>query len=351
MTAAAALAYPGGRALGGWWRQLAPLRPRALWVAHLFLHHVEAHVRVGRPCRPDRLSRLALEAVALSAPGPVHERLHLGPQAAGRVLRELEQAGLVKSAETGLVLTGLGASVRQHGEYSRVTYERRAFYFVDGAVPRFLALRPGAATSWPAAADWHFDVAWLKECLLRPAEWKRCHGFPLDVDEVVDLMESPPAGGEPADPTAPDGATDWQRVVLDRAERLLVALVLAPDSGGGERLLGFSVQQRDWSVDTTRPVLELGSCWQETFSPLREDPAAERWRQAWRGWALGSGLPVPEVDACRLERVGHRLRVLAPKAVIDRLRAARAEALRGDTWLLAGEERLRAAAAIEIVVP
>jgi hypothetical protein len=43
------------------------------------------------------------------------------------------------------------------------------------------------------------------------------------------------------------------------------------------------------------------------------------------------------------------LRVLAPGRLIDRLRAARSDALKNEAWLLAGTGRLRAAAVIELV--
>lgn len=45
MTAVAPLTFPGTRALAGWWRLLAPRQPRAMWVAHLLLHRIEALVR------------------------------------------------------------------------------------------------------------------------------------------------------------------------------------------------------------------------------------------------------------------------------------------------------------------
>src|SRR5262249_35580821 len=47
MMVSSSLAYPGSRSLAGWWRQLAPLHPRAVWLAHLLLHRVEALVRLN----------------------------------------------------------------------------------------------------------------------------------------------------------------------------------------------------------------------------------------------------------------------------------------------------------------
>jgi hypothetical protein len=49
-----------------------------------------------------------------------------------------------------------------------------------------------------------------------------------------------------------------------------------------------------------------------------------------------------------LERIDHRLLVYAPPRLIDRLRAARSDAVKQEAWLLAGEGRTRTAAQIEL---
>ena len=63
-TGASPLLFPGSRVLAGWWRQLAPVKPHAVWFGHLFLHLVEALVAVARTSRPDALGRLVLQSVA-----------------------------------------------------------------------------------------------------------------------------------------------------------------------------------------------------------------------------------------------------------------------------------------------
>jgi hypothetical protein len=55
------------------------------------------------------------------------------------------------------------------------------------------------------------------------------------------------------------------------------------------------------------------------------------------------------VEACRLERVDHRLLVHAPPRLIERLRAARSDAMKQEAWLLAGVGRIRSAAQIDLV--
>ena len=61
------------------------------------------------------------------------------------------------------------------------------------------------------------------------------------------------------------------------------------------------------------------------------------------------GLPAPEAAACTLERQGVQLRVTAPKRLVERLRAARGDAMKGEAWLLAGSSSLQTAALIEVV--
>ena len=68
MTAVPPWTFPGSRTLAGWWRQLAPLQPRQLWVGHLLFHRVEALVGLNQMRRPDRFTRLVLDAIA-SRPG------------------------------------------------------------------------------------------------------------------------------------------------------------------------------------------------------------------------------------------------------------------------------------------
>src|SRR5262249_38746862 len=98
MTVASSLAFPGSRTLAGWWRQLAPFRPFALWTGHLFLHHVEALVRLNRACRPDPFTLLVLKALTLATTAAgLDALLHLGKQVVGQVLRVLAEEGLVQS--------------------------------------------------------------------------------------------------------------------------------------------------------------------------------------------------------------------------------------------------------------
>ncbi|HXG13233.1 MAG TPA: hypothetical protein VNK04_25975 [Gemmataceae bacterium] len=377
MTVAGPLVFPGSRVLAGWWQLLAPFQPQALWVAHLLLHRVEALACVSRPRSLDRFARLVLQALTLGHERTLpalEDRLHLGRQTLYQVLRRLQQEGLVQPGPSGeWQPTGLGRHALERDEYPAVGHERRRFYFVHssaaGRKPHFLDLPDAISAPCVAPDDWAFDVGILQACVRQPAEWKRRWGFPLDVEEVhtiprvgppADALEGGPdpnagaAADEPAAalglpfPTPIPEPPAWQRVIVDWPEHLLSALVLVAPGSGGERLLGFAAHTEGWVLQAERPAFRLGEDWAEVFPELTEE-SPEIWQQAWRAWCQQRKLPLAEVEACTLQRHGHRLRVGAGKRLIDRLQAVRSQALRGEVWLLAGSGRIRPAAQLELV--
>jgi hypothetical protein len=357
MTAASSLAFPGSRTLAGWWRQLAPLAPQALWVGHLFLHHVEALVASVRPWPLDPLHRFVLQALAAEqqalSPGlPVppdllerlNARLHLGQPLVRQVLHALAVEGLtVHDLQGTWTLTGLGREALAQGVYPRAGQERRVFHFVEAGAestpprrpPHFLYLNGHAGVSWPVAEDWGFDVGLLQACVRQPVAWKHLHGFPEDVHEILDL---PAASAAPA----------WQRVIVDRPERLPVALVLNVAPEGDTQLLGFPVRQEGWVLQASHAVFVLRGDWQAPFPELGSQPSEEACRQAWQSWCQPRGLPAEEVAACALQAEGLHLRVGTPPSLLERLRATRSDALKGEAWLLIGDGALRAALLLQV---
>src|SRR5205807_2033005 len=126
MTAAAPLSLPGSRSLLGWWRDLAPRRPRRLWFGQFRFHHVEALVRVADARRVDPLQQALLRALSLHAPpgpnGPpaagALAGLHLDPQVLLRLLHQLAGEGLVRG-NGDWHLTGAGREALEGGAYVR----------------------------------------------------------------------------------------------------------------------------------------------------------------------------------------------------------------------------------------
>jgi hypothetical protein len=330
------------------------------------LHRVEAQVRLLQARRPDRFHRLLLETLdTAQALDRLQDRLGLGRPVLRQALRELEAEGLAQStAEGSWTLTDRGQQARQQGEYACSVLQRRPFYFLEsgrpGQPPHFLHLNAVTAIPWPAGEGWTFDRRTLTDCVRQPAEWKRRHGFPLEVEEVlgtqVSEQASTPAPAE--DPalaarsnhvaTELDSAP-WQQVILDQPERLLTILVQARAEQGKDRLLGYAVQQKGWGLDTSAPIFSLEGGLAELFPDLVPDLPLERWRQAWKTWGQANNLTPAEIEGSTLRRQDHRLQVTVPRSVLDKLRAARSDAVKGEAWVLGGDERIRPAAQLELV--
>jgi hypothetical protein len=346
MTGPSALAFPGSRTLAGWWRQLAPHQPLALWFAHLILHRVEAPVRVLRPYRPDALVLHLLKTLEFAerTAGPagpsvshVDQLLRLGPQVLCRLLADLSREGLAQEMGESYRLAEAGKLALGGGEVPATRSERRSFYFLASPSPAFIALRRVETVPWVAGPDWSFDVDVLADCLRRPPEWKRRHGFPTDVLGLAHEEDE-----------KTDESGTWRRVVLDHPERLPAVLLLAAGKDDAPRLLGFAVRPDNWSLQANDPALEVTDL-PEVQAQLTAEPTPEQWAGAWRAWCQPRSLPEAQTDACTVENQGSQLRVYAPPRLIDRLRSARSDALKGEAWVLAGEGHVRKAALLDLV--
>lgn len=345
MTGASSLAYPGGKTLAGWWRQLQGASPRALWVGYLFVHRVEALVETVRQRPLDRFAHLVLEGLQLQPSGL--PGLPLGPALTGQLLRGLARDGLVRGNGETWTLTEVGQQALATGNFSSPGQERRLFTFVehvDSACqrlgqPRFLPLGSGPAIAWLAKDPYRLDVAWLRECLQRPATWKEAAGFSL---EVKTLLEPNWAGNGQVAPEAPP----WQRVLLDRPERLLMGFFTTGHEP--EWLVGCAVRPEGWSLYTADPILRVPAQVAQEMIPALAPSPISVWRTAWAAWCAARHLPAEDIHDCKVTIEGARLRVIAPAVLLQRLRAARSDIFKGETWLLAGEGHIRAAAVVEI---
>jgi hypothetical protein len=319
--------WPGSRLLLTWWRDLAPWRPRALRLAHLVVHQVGALARVARPAPLDPLARALLARLSSSASA---EEPSLDADIRARLLGQLRGVGLIEAGPgggwqpTAPGRTAATAGLTVHAE------ERLVFPFVEFASdrpPHYLRLSVPEGHALEAAP---FDPALLRACVERSPEWKATFGFPAEVEAVL-------TGGGP----------DWRRVVVSQAQQQTLAFVETADAGG-EVLLGFAVRTEGWLLEREAPVLTLHGGLDEVFPGLRDEPPPEAWRQAWEGWCQQRSLPPSETSSAHLERVEYRLRVSVPGRLVERLRTARSDALKGEAWLLAGSGRQRTAAQIEI---
>jgi hypothetical protein len=142
--------------------------------------------------------------------------------------------------------------------------------------------------------------------------------------------------------------SNWRSIVLDLPEYLFVIFIETESAGPG-RLLGFAMNPASGSIEAGEPVISVGPSWSEALPDLAVEASQETWKAAWQGWGSQRGFPPADLLACQMECSGLVLRTLAPRRLVARLRELRSEALRGETWLLAGAGRSRAAARVEIV--
>jgi hypothetical protein len=299
-----------------------------LWLGSLWIHRVEARVRVARRRPLDALHAALLRRLGVS---PTMNGLHLEVQLLSRLTRELAAAGLLDRDDGRWRVTEAGRQALAADAVVETAEERNEFTFVgDDSDRRLRYLRWQAPAVAPVAAEGApFDVAILNACVGQSPQWKAARGFPDDVVAV----------------SAPD-ASDWRRVVVDHVERCNVLFALCT-SETSPMLRGFPL--RPDGVAAKEPALTLGAAWEEVLPDLALAPPPEMWREAWRTWCQARNLPPAEVDACDVEWSEDRVRVLAPAELGKRLRDARADAVKGEAWLLAGAGAVRAAAVVELV--
>jgi hypothetical protein len=270
----------------------------------------------------------------------------LGPVLFRQLLRGLADQGLVmESADHQWQLRDPGRRAVQTSQVDREWFQRRTFHFFQGRIghaPRFLALANCSSQPQSAPAHWNFSVQVLRDCLARPAEWKQRHGFPEEIVQIV-----PFENGSDKASTIPT----WQRVVLVHAEQLPAALILSGSDEEHRECLGFVLDAGSWGLLHAECAFRLAYplAAAETFGKLLDDPKLESWRSAWRGWCQSHGIGGPGVEACRLVRHDHFLRVLAPAELLERLRQLDPEVWSNADWLLAGEGIARCAAQLEIL--
>lgn len=328
------LIFPGSKTLGQWWRQLQSHQPHALWIGYAFLHRIEAPVRVVRTQAMDSLTHMVLRAFSLEqsplADGSVLERrLGLPIALTQRVLRELQRAGLVEPSGAGLAISPRGRHALEHRHYPEPARERRGFTFLerlDVAGQRvgpaaFVPIAECPAVTWQVDDAHRFEIGWLENCIEQSADWKQAAGFPLDV-EALD------GGG---------AIEEWQRIVIDRPERIMLAMVLTP---GLERL-AFAVKVDGWALQEKTPVLRLSAA--IGCPELAPEPTAAQCQEAWRDWCRQKQLPAAEVESCVLTPRPPRLEVQMPPRLLQRLQAGKSDLFKGDAWLLIGDGYFRAA--------
>ncbi len=335
MTAAVAMTLPGSRALPGWWRDLGEFSPRRFWFAHLILHRLEALVEVDSPLPLTTLALGLLEVISQQQKpvcrASLVQQLGLDSRLADTLLALLEQQGYLTPTQQDQFgeITQTGHEVLQRGLKTLRT-TRCEFCFADARPPVFLPLASTVSMPLPSPSGWRFDLSVLEDCIKQSDNWKHQHGFPREVKRLLWSRDTL-------------GEQTWNTVPLDRPEQALLVLV----ESEREELLGFRIRPDNWTL-IREPILQIPFT-EELITCLAGVIGLAEWQQAWQAWCQQRSFPSSDVEACQLDPTGVQLLVTPPPRLLERLRQSRSEALRGETWLLAGSGRVRPVAQVVLV--
>lgn len=375
MTAATPLAFPPGRVLAEWRRQLSWQEPSTLWIGYLRVHRLEALARTAReypldPLQSSLLQVLALMPARVPAGGSavesrgtdlatLHQWLGLDSALLRRMLAHAAKEGLVAAADSPdqdghprWHLTSTGSHAVAIGRYASQTQERRIFHFLSaiGPPPRheFVnILTPDylAAASDPPSLEEPKTAPTsdaLAACIAQTPKWKEDRGFPAEIVEIVS-----PTQAESETRNGKSSLHAWQGVMVSRFVQGLFLFVRE-----ARQLRAFVVKPEGWRIQANPACLVLrDGDWQPLVPAIMEEPSVEMWRAAWIAWGQAHSLPDPDVRNSEVSSEGHHLRVRVGKRLLERLRASRSEALAGETWLWAGDGPFRALRVLDIVEP
>jgi hypothetical protein len=261
------------------------------------------------------------------------------------MLQSLARDGLIQRGGDGNWWpTPAGVRALAEGRYERAQEKRRVFAFLaplDGGPVHFVNIleAPEVAGAFPAFES-GFDPAGYRACFAQQAEWKRRHGFPENVTATPPFLD----GIEEA-ALLP---SDWRRVLVVDASRAVLALAQTADAEGTKVMLGFWIDPRGWILHSARPAIRWRDGWHEVIPSLHCEIPLEAWRKSWKEWCSSRGLPVADVERCSMIARDHRLIVHASRRLVERLKALRSDALKGEAWLLAGDGAVRRAALLEV---
>lgn len=344
MTLPRPAAFPGGRVLAGWWKQLSNWRPQALWIGSISLERVEAFCQIHHVLPLTPLDGTVLSS--LNAESPVETALldkswGLGTALLDRLLGRLAGQGTVARSGRGWTLTEKGVRARRDRAMPSLRAERRAFWFLadlqDPQTRTFVV--PSTTAFFQSVESNQIDgrsLEALRGCARKDAEWKKSRGFPLDVESVL-----VPEGRGPS-----SGRADWERIVVVHPYRVQAALISYVRSSGNLGVAAFPYQEHGWTLAPT-PVFDLAVGWEEVFSRLPLTPGDDELANTWQRWLAQRGMSGPVVERYRLERQGARIFVLPPNDAPDVLGGPRSDLTRGEAWLILGEGGLRRAVLLE----
>ncbi|HEV8058977.1 MAG TPA: hypothetical protein VGP68_03845 [Gemmataceae bacterium] len=345
MTSPRPAAFPGGRVLAGWWKQLAAWRPQSLWIGSVSLERAEAlcSIRQIEPLTPLEGMLLAnLDPQLPSETAQLDRRLGVSQVLLERLLAKLERKGALTRNSHGWVLTATGSQARVESTLPGKHVERRSFWFVadlDDSESHVFVLPANPGVFQPVESNQinRGSLHALRTSVQKDAQWKRSRGFPLEVEDIIAPEEATPANDVAA----------WEKIVIVHPYRLQAAIITYFRASGEPAVAAFPYQEHGWSLGTS-PAFDIAASWQEIFPNLPLEPAEELVADAWKKWLVQRGPVGSALDHYRLERHVDRIRVVPPADMPDVLGAPRGDLSRGEAWLILAEGPLRRAIPMEM---
>lgn len=290
-------------------------------ISECFFHTVEALVEVEEMKGIDPMSDFVLRAFEFAHPAKIEhldDVLHIGRQMMRQILNGMVASGLVAAeSESTYRLTESGRNSLQTGRIFTRIPARRIFRFLHPAMSyvavhdpkgNLLSELSPSRTPFP----WEFSPDVLRHAIAQSDDWKRRHGFPANVADVLTEVLSPEAresvspeaelATAPADPWQGQ-AKPLQHLVVDKAQVVTCTLVVRQGNADDVELSGYPVSVQGNLVRGKQPLFSLHDPVEvgRVFPGLLEPPTPKEVTDGWLTLAARLMLPEAEQAEVRFE--------------------------------------------------
>jgi hypothetical protein len=293
-----------------------------LVLAKCFFHAVEALVEVEELEGIDPMPLFVLRAFEFAHPADVENLdgiLHIGQQVMRQMLNGMAANGLVVAeSESTYRLTDLGHSTLQTGHVIRRIRSRRVFRFLHPALnyvavhdPKGNLLNDLSPNHVPS--PWEFNPEALRYAIAQSADWKRQHGFPANVADVI----TEPRSLEATEPVTPEAglvsataesshgqATPLQHLIVDKSQVVTCALVVRQCNADDVGLAAYPVSKHGTLIrSNSLPLFSLHDPIEvgQVVPGLSGTPSPQEITDGWLTLAARLMLPEAEQAEVRFE--------------------------------------------------
>jgi|GEM_PF-2295136 len=287
-----------------------------------FFHTVEALVEVEEVEGIDPMPLFVLRTFEFADPADVghfDDVLHIGRQVMRQMLNEMATNGLVAAeSESTYRLTDLGRKSLRTGQVIKPVLSRRLFRFLNPTMCYVAAHDPKGnllsdLSPSRAPSPWRFNPDALRRAIAQSPDWKRRHGFPAN---VTDIITEPPSYAEATEPgnleaesnvgpsPLSQGQAKLQHLVVDKAQSATCALVLRQGGTDAIELSAYPVSVNGNLIrGKEQPLFALQEADEirQVFPAILTPPNPEHVVDGWLTLAGRLTLPDAELADVRFE--------------------------------------------------